>query len=352
MQTQIGSVLKSLPGPVLITGHTGFKGAWLLLLLTELGIETAGYSLPPEPDSLHNRISDSLRVRETFGDICDKKNFDEFVKAIKPAYIFHLAAQPLVLKSYEIPLETFSTNVLGTANVLNAALKTKSVQGVSVITTDKVYRNLGHGDRFIESDALQGSDPYSASKVGTEAAVAAWQQVSRLNDGPSIISLRAGNVIGGGDFAQNRLIPDLIRGAIEGKNTEIRNPESTRPWQHVLDPLMGYLKAAEYSILSKQFESFNFGPLENSLPVREVVAICGEEWNQIKTDVQTISHNNQESEFLNLDSTKAMEVLGWRPHQTQESAIRSTVNWWKRLLTEHKDPHKLCLDEINEYLLV
>lgn len=352
MQTQIGSVLKSLPGPVLITGHTGFKGAWLLLLLAELGIETVGYSLPPEPNSLYNRISDSMKARETFGDICDRHNVDEFVKKIKPAYIFHLAAQPLVLKSYDIPLETFDTNVLGTANVLNAALHTKSVQGVSVITTDKVYRNLGHGDRFIESDALEGNDPYSASKVGTEAVVAAWQQISRLNNGPSIISLRAGNVIGGGDFAQNRLIPDLIRGAIEGKNTQIRNPESTRPWQHVLDPLTGYLKAAEYSIASKCFESFNFGPLENSLPVREVVAICGEEWNQIKTDVQAISYTNPESEFLNLDSAKAMKVLGWHPHQSQESAIRSTVNWWKLLLTENKDARKLCLDDINEYLCV
>jgi CDP-glucose 4,6-dehydratase len=190
-------------------------------------------SLKPEKNSLYTRLDNSFYAREYFEDIRDIEKLRSVVKEIQPNYVFHLAAQPLVLLSYQNPIETFQTNVLGTANLLDCSTKLDSVKKIIVATTDKVYKNFEDGRKYVETDALEGLDPYSASKVGTESVVAAWQQIAQVSGGPKVISVRAGNVIGGGDFAANRIIPDLIRGVMTNEPVEIRNPDSTRPGQHV-----------------------------------------------------------------------------------------------------------------------
>jgi len=235
----VGDNLKRLDGPIFITGHTGFKGSWLSLLLKQLGIEHFGYSLEAEEDSLYKRANLGKVSKGVVGDIRDLENLSKVIKNVRPSAIIHLAAQPLVLKSYQDPLETFQTNCIGTANVLKAAFESPSVEIVLVITTDKVYRNNNSGRRFVESDPLEGKDPYSASKVAAEAVCGAWQQMSKIAGGPKVLVARAGNVIGGGDFAKDRLIPDAIRALISEQNLLVRSPEATRPWQHVLDPLIG-----------------------------------------------------------------------------------------------------------------
>jgi CDP-glucose 4,6-dehydratase len=239
MQNPLGQRLRELPGPVLLTGHTGFKGTWMTFLFEQLKIPVVGYSLPPEKDSLYDRASRTGAIPEKFADIRDYVGLEEFIDFHKPSTIIHMAAQPLVLRSYESPRETFDVNTMGTVNVLDIAFKKAFVQAIIVVTTDKVYRNDNSGRAFVETDALEGKDPYSASKVGTEAVVSAWQQISRVSGGPCVVSVRAGNVIGGGDFAENRLIPDLVRSSLSSKVLNIRNSENVRPWQHVLEPLQG-----------------------------------------------------------------------------------------------------------------
>ena len=351
MFTKSGSILKSLPGPVLVTGHTGFKGTWLLLLLAELGIETAGFALAPEENALYNRVKPQLELNEKYADIRDRDSLAKFLNEIKPSYIFHLAAQPLVLESFEKPIETFDINVMGTAYLLDSARSQASVKGVSVITTDKVYQNLGLRKRFSEIDPLAGSEPYGASKVGTEAVVDAWQQISKQSHGPLISSLRAGNVIGGGDFAKNRLIPDLVRGAISGNPTEIRSPGSTRPWQHVLDPLLGYLAAAEFMLTTYDQDSFNFGPSEPSLQVADVVKISTETWPLIRSYLHDSSQSGLESEFLDLDSARATQCLKWSPRINQDGAIRMTIQWWKDLNERQTNAFDLCKENLEFFLV-
>ena len=241
MNSRLNSLGISINGPVLVTGHTGFKGTWLTLLLEKLGVEVIGYSLEPEKDSLYARIGREGMISEKFADVRNFTAVQKFVDITKPVAVIHLAAQPLVLESFRSPRETFDTNVMGTVNLLESAFKSESVLAFLAITTDKVYKNENKGLAFKESDALAGKDPYSASKVGSEAAVDAWQQISKSLGGPRVTAIRAGNVIGGGDWAKNRLVPDLIRGFKSGSKTIIRNPRSLRPWQHVLEPLSGYL---------------------------------------------------------------------------------------------------------------
>ena len=216
MELMLGKRLRELPGPILITGHTGFKGTWLTFLLERLNVPVIGLSLEPEKDSLFDRAKRTGVIPEAFIDIREFHAISRFISEHQPSAVIHMAAQPLVLQSYKTPRETFETNVMGTANVLDAAFKTNSVEAVVVVTTDKVYRNDNSGQSFVETDPLAGKDPYSASKVGTESVVAAWQQIAKISGGPKVISVRAGNVIGGGDWAEDRLMPDLIRGLVSG----------------------------------------------------------------------------------------------------------------------------------------
>jgi CDP-glucose 4,6-dehydratase len=325
--------INEIQGPILITGHTGFKGAWMSLLLKRLGLPIIGYSLAPERDSLYDRAKLQGAIPELYADIRDIESFRKFLSQHKPSCIIHMAAQPLVLQSYESPRETFDTNVMGTVKVLDAAFETDFVKAIVVVTTDKVYRNNNQYKSFVESDPLEGKDPYSASKVGTESAVAAWQQIQKISGGPKVISVRAGNVIGGGDWAADRLLPDVIRSFIGGHDLNPRNPQSTRPWQHVLDPLYGYIMALEAMLAGKHFMSFNFGPSGDSLTVEEVFRIATNEWDGrseilIKAQTQT-SAINLEASILELDSSLSREQLGWFPMWSQEEAVRSTISWWK-----------------------
>lgn len=344
--------LHSLPGPVLITGHSGFKGTWLTLLLEKMGIEVVGFSLSPKKDSLFDRASRAGAIGEAFADIRDYQSLDTHIKAVKPSAVIHMAAQPLVLESYRVPKETFEVNVMGTANVLNSAFACDSVQAVVVVTTDKVYRNNNSGDAFIESDALEGKDPYSASKVGAEAAVAAWQQIQRTSGGPKVVAVRAGNVIGGGDWGDSRLLPDLIRSFSSGQKMSVRNPASTRPWQHVLDPLSGYISALEAILNEKQISSVNFGPDTKSISVSEVVKVAIKTWGR-ETNIDLDSAGPQnviEAERLDLNADYSKSTLGWGPCWTQQEAVISTVQWWDKVLNQQMGPMDACLDDIKKIL--
>jgi len=317
---------------MLITGHTGFKGTWLTLLLEHLKVEVAGYSHPAVRGSLFERLNRESRIKEQNGDIRDTEKFNKFLNNLKPQVIFHLAAQPLVMESYRNPLETFDVNVMGTAKIIESASKTDFVKLIVVVTSDKVYKNSNLGIRFKENDPLMGYDPYSASKVGTEAVASAWRRIVDLNElGPKIVTVRSGNVIGGGDNTPGRLLPDIVEGFINNLNVNIKNPKSTRPWQHVLDPLFGYILAADYVLGGGEEESFNFGPNSKSLSVEEVLTIAKDSWTS-RTKINILpDHQNLESKFLDLDSNLAITRLNWSPVWSQEDAIRSTLKWWENV---------------------
>jgi CDP-glucose 4,6-dehydratase len=352
MDYPLGHRLRELTGPLLLTGHTGFKGTWMTFFLEHLNVPVIGYSLPAEKDSLYDRAERIGAIPEVFADIRDYEALEKYIDLHKPSTIIHMAAQPLVLKSYESPRETFDVNVMGTVNVLDIAFKKDFVKAIIVVTTDKVYRNDNSGRAFIETDQLEGKDPYSASKVGTESVVAAWQQIAKVSGGPKVVSVRAGNVIGGGDFAENRIIPDLIRGVISGEPVEIRNPHSTRPWQHVLDPLVGYLETLEKAVEKDIPASLNFGPKDSSIPVSEIIKIGAQVLSQIQTvtSSERIIHVNIEATALDLNSDQAKNHLNWKPVWTQEKAVQKTFNWWKKYLTEKISPSELCIKDLQDFL--
>jgi len=338
-------------GKVLLTGHTGFKGTWATLMLEALGIEVVGLSLPAEQDSLYNLLGRKGLIEEYIFDISDRNRVAEVIKRSKIQTVIHMAAQPLVLLSYQYPVTTFETNVMGTVNVLNASFLNSTVETVVIVTTDKVYENKNTGKRFIESDSLFGKDPYSASKVGAEAAVAAWSQISRTKGGPTLISARAGNVIGGGDFAENRIIPDIVRGFLTGKSVEIRNPDSTRPWQHALDPISGYFMAAIDATLNREHYSINFGPKDQSLEVTKVAELAKDILGR-KLDLKYSDkiHANFESHLLDLDSTFAQKRLGWNPVLNQIESIKQTFQWWKEYEKNRDTVLELCNQDINTFV--
>ena len=350
MKSNFGNTLKSLGGPILVTGHTGFKGTWLTMLLQELDLEVIGYSLPPEKDSLYSLINRDGAIFEKFDDVSNHSEVLKFIQETKPAAIFHLAAQPLVLASYEQPAETFKTNVMGTVSILEAAFSVKSVKAVAAITTDKVYRNSNLGEKFIETDPLEGKDPYSASKVGSEAAVSAWQQILKLHGGPRVVAVRAGNVIGGGDYARDRLIPDLIRAYRSDTAVTIRNPESTRPWQHVLDPLIGYVMAIEKSILGDENLSYNFGPTEGSLSVSDVVSVFKNDLGKNTEVIFEKLETKSEAKTLDLDSTRARSALKWSPTLSQIEAIEMTFGWWKAVIDQNLSPSEMIKRDLLTFL--
>jgi CDP-glucose 4,6-dehydratase len=347
MNSRLNSVNNLLNGPVLVTGHTGFKGTWLTLLLEELGVEVVGYSLSPEADSLYDRLGRMGKIQEEYADVRNLALVQRFVERTKPVAVFHLAAQPLVRESYKSPRETFETNVLGTVNLLDAAFQASTIKAFVSITTDKVYKNDNRGVAFKESDALKGRDPYSASKVGSEAAITAWQQIAKSSGGPKVVATRAGNVIGGGDWAKDRLIPDLIRGFSRGEVVQVRNPASTRPWQHVLDPLIGYLLTLQEVLRGNNIEAINFGPRETSLAVSEVVDIARKSWGESATvELESSTESVYEASKLELDSLLAKELLNWDPIWNQKSAVQATTEWWKGLFLEGKKAGDLCNHDI------
>lgn len=337
---------------ILVTGHTGFKGSWLLMLLKRMNVRVIGMSLPPLQNSLYELAGLKGGVEEYFIDINDYFEVNKVISEVKPDFIIHLAAQALVLESYNNPVNTFKTNVVGTMNVLESARKLNSVEAVGVITTDKVYKNLGTGERYKESDSLGGSDPYSSSKVGTESVITAWR--SLLNSEgcqTKLIALRAGNVVGGGDLAKNRLLPDIVRAYKQNQTLEIRNPKATRPWQHVLDPLAGYLMALRRSGQLDFPTELNFGPNEPSLPVSEVVEIATSMWQDLKVKYDYKNDSSRvESLLLDLDSTKSYEILKWTPHWSQRESIIETLGWWEKINNMSISPNEACRLTIENYI--
>lgn len=325
---------------VLLTGHTGFKGAWLGLWLQQLGARVMGYALAPEhPNNLYSLVQKNMEGDSIISDIRDREKISSVIKDFRPDYIFHLAAQPLVLRSYREPIYTFEVNVIGTANVLEALRGADHSCTVVVITTDKVYENNETGQAYAESDKLGGYDPYSASKAAAEIVVSSYrnsffnpQEVSK--HGISIASARAGNVIGGGDRSENRIIPDIVRGIETGQEIIVRNPSSTRPWQFVLEPLAGYLQlgAAMQQAPATFAEAWNFGPEENDvLTVEQVVdkalLIYGKgSWK--KPEQKQVQH---EAGLLNLSIKKAKERLYWQPRLSAGEAIEYTIEWYKEV---------------------
>ena len=334
---------------VLVTGHTGFKGTWLTLILKDLGAKVVGLSLPPEyPQSLYADINAAeLLSGEHFHDIRDYAGVVNIISESRPDYVFHLAAQAYVRKSYKEPLETIATNVMGTGNVLVASLAQKSVIGVTIATTDKVYENLGAQKSFKESDRLGGNDPYSASKAATELIVASLESASNQH-GTAVTTVRAGNVIGGGDWGEDRLIPDIVRAFKNGKPLSIRNPYATRPWQHVLDCLYGYLLTAELHLKKTKNipKSLNFGP-HDSMSVIDLVKNFENEFNQGITQ-EFVSSPMPESTWLALDASFAYSELGWKPSFSQQSAVSQTAKWYSKFL-QGEPARVLMQNEIADY---
>ena len=329
MEIPLGQRLRELPGPLLLTGHTGFKGTWMTFLLEHLNIPVVGFSLPAEKDSLFDRGKRTGAIPEAFSDIRNYEALEHFIDLHQPSTIVHMAAQPLVLRSYESPRETFDVNVMGTVNILDIAFKKDFVKAIIVVTTDKVYRNDNSGRAFIESDPLEGKDPYSASKVGTEAVVAAWQQIMKVAGGPRVVSVRAGNVIGGGDFGENRLIPDLIRGVMTGGIVEVRNPTSTRPWQHVLDVVHGYLLATEFLVSGNEMTSINFGPDLAQVSVDKIVNEAFQYFPNLVIQKKSRNESTQfEAKSLSLNSDSAQTLLKWETNLNSMKAIEESFKWW------------------------
>lgn len=321
---------------VLVTGHTGFKGSWLALWLNEIGADVTGLALPPEAEPNHWNLL-NMPINDHHLDIRDFAELQRVFNNAQPEIVFHLAAQPLVRRSYRDPIQTWSTNVMGTANVLEACRKTLSVRAVVVITTDKCYENREWHWGYRENDRLGGHDPYSASKAGAELVVASYRDSYFNTDtAPLLASARAGNVIGGGDWSEDRLIPDLIRKLENHQSLEIRAPQATRPWQHVLESLSGYLLLGQKLLTGDKAygEAWNFGPEpEGNRTVSEILSKLRDQWETVCWHV-TDESQPREASLLYLDSTKAFRRLGWRPVWKIDETLEKTAEWYRAWLQD------------------
>ena len=316
---------------VLVTGHTGFKGSWLSLWLEQLGAKMTGVALAPITTPSHWNLLD-LDVNSRTIDIRDRAALGGAVAEAEPEIVFHLAAQPLVRRSYVDPCETWSTNVMGTVNLLDACRHTPGVKAVVVITTDKCYENREWAWGYRENDALGGYDPYSASKAGAELVTASYRSAFfKHGHGPLVASARAGNVIGGGDWSDDRLIPDLVRAVARGQSLEIRSPRATRPWQHVLESLSGYLLLGERLLAGDEAFSgpYNFGPeQEGNRSVEDVLTRLRSHWPELAWNVSS-AEQPHEANLLYLDSAKSRGQLRWQPVWGLDSALKATADWYR-----------------------
>lgn len=335
----------------LITGHTGFKGSWLSHWLLRLGASVHGIALPPEGNpNLFDELCLAKRMDHRLGDVRDRAFINQVIGSVKPEIVFHLAAQALVRRGYREPVETFGTNVMGTAHVLEACRATPSVRAVVVVTSDKCYAPDNDHPGYRESDPLGGLDPYSASKACQEWVAQSWQaSFGACSDAPLIATVRAGNVIGGGDWAEDRLVPDLVRAVHAGLTANIRNPSAIRPWQHVLEPLSGYLSVGTRLLAGDRdvARAWNFGPDDNSM--RPVADLCAE----LKHELGGIwspsaGAHPHETACLRLNSQAARELLGWQPRWDFAETLRITGSWYRR----HADGASaidLCNEQLNQY---
>ena len=350
-------VSQRLPDPdfwrgrkVLLTGHTGFKGAWLLYWLEAMGAKVSGCSLPPEqPSALFTLLHSDRRLSGEIADIREANELNNLVARAKPEIVLHLAAQALVRRGYADPAATFATNVSGTSNLMQALAQAGTARAVVVVTTDKVYRNSGDGRLFGETDPLGGEDPYSASKAACEMVVAGWRPRFEA-DGCRIATARAGNVIGGGDWGEDRLIPDAIRAWSAGQSLHVRRPHATRPWQHVLEPLRGYLVLAERLASDTAVApAYNFGPGEDSASVRKVLTLAAGHFDEAAIDYAETVEGPAEAQALALDPALArtdLEVSGvWGLDET----VSLTARWYRDLL-DGRSARELCEADCSAYL--
>ncbi|ADQ06816.1 CDP-glucose 4,6-dehydratase [Caldicellulosiruptor hydrothermalis 108] len=338
---------------VLITGHTGFKGSWLTMWLLKYGAEIIGYSLkPPTTPSLFEICKLRDKIVSIEGDIRDYETLSNVFKKYKPEIVFHLAAQPLVKRSYMEPAYTYETNIMGTVNVLEASRLTESVKVIVVVTSDKCYENKEWVYAYRETDSLGGVDPYSSSKACAELIVSAYRASYFKKSKVGVASVRAGNVIGGGDWAEDRLMPDIIRAIMHNKPLQIRNPNATRPWQFVLEPLLGYLKLAH--LLQKEpekySEAWNFGPLSfRLLKVIDIVEEVKKYWNNLEVKIEK-ENSFQEANVLKLDISKSIEKLNWYPVYDIYTSIKETIEWYKAFyFKETEDMFEYSLTQIKKY---
>ncbi|HEG2656370.1 TPA: CDP-glucose 4,6-dehydratase [Campylobacter coli] len=343
---------------VFITGHSGFKGSWLSLWLHYIGARIYGYSLKPNTIPNHFGILSMQKIFEKsyFEDINDYAKLENALLECQPEIIFHLAAQPLVRHSYKNPLETFQTNTIGTLNILNIARRLKNLKAIVIITTDKVYENKEWYWGYKELDPLGGYDPYSASKACAEIVINSMRQSFfnvdefKKSHGVLIASARAGNVIGGGDWSEDRLIPDVVKAANDNSSAIIRNPKSIRPWQHVLEPLRGYLMLGERLLLEqKEFAtSFNFGPNnEGDLSVEDVLRLASSFWDKISYQMQIDLNAPHEANLLMLDISKAIKMLNWTPILNSSLSIEWTIRWYKEFYMCKKT---ISINQIKDFL--
>ncbi len=318
---------------VLITGHTGFKGSWLALWLQKLNVNVIGYALSaPTSPSLFEVAEVSKNMRSVVGDVRDVDSLKALIKEHNPDIVIHLAAQALVRHSYEFPVETFATNVMGTVNVLEAVRASSTVRAVLVITSDKCYENKEWVWGYRESDAMGGYDPYSSSKGCAELVIAAYRNSFFKEAGIALASARAGNVIGGGDWARDRLIPDIVRSFMDSEVVTIRNPPSIRPWQHVLEPLHGYMVLLKHMVEHGESfsEGWNFGPdMGDAKPVSWIADQLAGLWGGDAQWKQDDSQHPHEAHCLRLDTSKARSLLGWGPQLRLSTALEWVVEWYR-----------------------
>jgi CDP-glucose 4,6-dehydratase len=322
---------------VLITGNTGFKGTWLANILIRLGANVIGYALKPVINPNHFEIL-NLNYKTYFEDINNIDKISEVFKLNQPDIVFHLAAQPLVRYSYQNPIETYRTNVMGTANLLDSARKCESVKAIIVVTTDKCYENIEQNFGYIETDKMGGHDPYSSSKGCVELLTSSFRKsffnISdyKTKHNTLVASARAGNVIGGGDWSEDRLIPDIIKATLKKKKVSIRNLFSTRPWQHVLEPLNGYLLLGEKLLMgNKEFaDAWNFGPEESEvLMVKQILDLANQTWEEVSYINEIDVNNPHEAHLLSLNIEKSKKYLKWNPVWNNEKAVEKTISWYK-----------------------
>jgi CDP-glucose 4,6-dehydratase len=340
---------------VLVTGHSGFKGGWLALWLHRLGAEVHGFALNPltEPSMYHVARLSTVMASECTANLADVASVRRYVDEISPEVVFHLAAQSLVRQSYADPLGTLLTNVIGTAHVLDAARHTRSVRAIVVVTTDKVYANREWAYPYREVDPLGGSDLYSASKAAAELITASYRASFLEADHVRVATARAGNVIGGGDWAPDRLLPDCIRAFMVERPITLRNPDAVRPWQHVLEPLSGYIALAGLLLEDEggsRADSWNFGPdAGGDATVREVAELAAQHWSP-RGHVEVTSHRDQlhEAGLLRLDNTRARALLRWRPRWSLDVAVELTVAWY-RAYAEGADMQEVSCSQIRNY---
>ncbi len=342
---------------IFLTGHTGFKGGWLSLWLHRLGASVTGYALlPPTDPSIFELCGIGELMESVIADVRDGDLLASVMKRVSPEIVIHMAAQPLVRDSYRIPVETYSTNVMGTVNLLEAVRTCKSVKAVVNVTTDKCYENREWLWGYRETEPMGGYDPYSSSKACSELVTSAYRNsffnhADYNRHGVAIASARAGNVIGGGDWAADRLIPDTIRAILAGEPVQIRNPYAIRPWQHVLEPLRGYLNLAMrlYNDGPEYGEGWNFGPSDDDAkPVKWIVSRMCELWANGACYEIDANDNCHEANYLKLDSSKARMRLGWQPQWDLEKALQSVIEW-VTVYSEDGDVRMCSLEQINTY---